>query len=202
MVAGVNTLTTVLNAASPFIVTGSDQTQPASGTNTTLLTPPSDSAAVADIANVFTPPASISTLATTTASVLLTEQAREKPVILEDPNPPLDTSSLGNLDIYDELLSTPLRPETVDETISKDDAKEEERVATASSQEGKGTFVTDTPLLSTGEAQDAPPSFESTRTEYSVNKNSGENAVFASAIAAYQQSSPALGGSASLSVSV
>lgn len=104
MVAGVNPSSTVFNTSSPFIV-ASDETQATQKTEPTILTPPQDSSALADTANAFFPPASIAQLTSDTASVVLTEQAREKPIILQDPNPPLDTSSLGSLNLFDELLS-------------------------------------------------------------------------------------------------
>lgn len=106
MVAGVHPSSTVFNTSSPFIV-ASDETRPEEKAPT-ILTPPQDFSAEADTANAFFPPASIAQLTSDTASVVLTEQAREKPIILQDPNPPLDTSSFGSLNLFDELLSESL----------------------------------------------------------------------------------------------
>lgn len=107
MVASVTTLNTVFTSSDPFIVE-SDETKPAPKTNDTLLTPPAPAADASDIANVFSPPASISQLTPLVANVVLTEQAREKPLILQDPNPPLDNSPLGTLAALDDILARSL----------------------------------------------------------------------------------------------
>lgn len=109
MVASVNTLNTVFTSSDPFIVE-SDETRPAPKTNSTLLTPPVPAGEVSNIANIFSPPASISQLTPLVANVILTEQAREKPIILQNPNPPPDNSSLGTLEALGDILNRSLAP--------------------------------------------------------------------------------------------
>lgn len=110
MVAGVNSLTTVFSTSSPFIV-NSGQTDAAPKSQSTILTSTKNQSSTADIANVFSPAADISKLSSEASSVLLTAQAREKPVILQDPKPKIENNSLGNLDLLDELLSESLNPQ-------------------------------------------------------------------------------------------
>lgn len=190
MVAGVNMLTTVFSASSPFIVADGSQTSLPAKTAPTLLTPKQDSAQVADIANVFTPAANISALASQTASVILTEQAREKPIILQNPNPPLDNSPLGNLDIYEELLTTPLVPEnsrnTEDNSFKKPSLQ----------QDSFGKIENPNVISDTGSTESFIPAAERTPFGSEEQFAPREKAAFTSAIAAYQQASPALTGAA------
>lgn len=113
MASGLNPLTTVLDAVSPLIVGNSEETAITPKTEATLLTPRgATSPGLVDRANTFAPPANIDLLAPSASSVLLTEQAREKPVILQN----LDSRAqpafkpLGNFDIYRELLDKAFAP--------------------------------------------------------------------------------------------
>lgn len=104
MVAGVNPSSSVFNVSSPFILTTSDETAPDPKTSATVLTPQANPSSIADIANIFSPAADISKLSPSAANVLLTEQARQRPVILQDPAPRAELAGLGTLDIYGDLL--------------------------------------------------------------------------------------------------
>lgn len=104
MVAGVNPSNNVFSVSSPFILTTSSETTPDPKTSATILTPQANASSIADIANIFSPAADISKLSPSATSVLLTEQARQKPVILQDLAPRAETAGLGTLDIYGDLL--------------------------------------------------------------------------------------------------
>lgn len=133
MVAGVNTSATVLSSSSPFILPGSDETKAESKSSLSLLTPAPDTEAASNIANVFTPPASISQLTPSTANVLLAVQEESIPSNFQpppaaEPKPKPDTSSFGNfrhtLDFLDEIYSDNLNSVKLYEPDKKDDTED------------------------------------------------------------------------------
>lgn len=113
MASGLNSLTTVLDAVSPLIVGNSAETAVTPTTLASLLTPRgATNPQLVDKANTFAPPANIDLLAPSSSSVLLTEQAREKPLIVQNLGTRQQPSfkPLGNLDIYRELLDKSFTP--------------------------------------------------------------------------------------------
>lgn len=191
MVAGVNSSTTVFNASSPFIVADSKQTSVTAKTETTLLTPKKDSSQIADIANIFSPAADISSLAPQSASVVLTEQAREKPIILQNPNPPLDNSPLGNLDIYKELLTAPLTPEEDKGKTDNSFIKPSIQLDSFGKSENPNIISETAPQKATDAAMETLLTPKAPEESRQIDR-----AILTSAIAAYQQTSPALTGTA------
>lgn len=84
MVAIVSASTTVLSASSPYLVPGSEKDAKKKQAEPTTLTPGASNSAAANIAYSFSPAGSLELLSRPASSVLLTQQARQKPAILEN----------------------------------------------------------------------------------------------------------------------
>ena len=83
MVAALNKLTTVLNATSPLILPNQDDTALSQNLSVSVLKPPGISQSGANIAYSYAPPGNIALLARPGDSVLLTQEALQKPVVLQ-----------------------------------------------------------------------------------------------------------------------